>query len=85
MQAELSGGEKLGIIRWVLEAGAGASLEVETAAGTVMVPFTKAAVPVVDIENGRVIVDPPDGLMESPPPHVEEQEDKMSKDVTEED
>ncbi len=80
MRAELTDGEELGFIRWVLEAGAGASLEVETAAGTVMVPFTKAAVPVVDIENGRVIVDPPDGLMDPPPPQTDESADTAGED-----
>lgn len=67
MKAELVDGEELGVIRWVLEAGAGASLEVDTATDTVLVPFTKAAVPVVDIKGGRVVIDPPDGLMDSPP------------------
>lgn len=70
MRAELIDGEELGIIRWVLEAGAGASLEVDTQTGTVMVPFTKATVPVVDIEGGRVVIDPPDGLLDPPPPQV---------------
>jgi len=68
LRAELPDGEELGIIRWVLEVGAGASLEVETENGAVMVPFTKAAVPLVDVEGGRVIIDPPDGLMDPPPP-----------------
>jgi len=72
LRAELINGEELGVIRWVLEAGAGASLEVDTKTGTVMVPFTKAAVPVVDMDNGKVVIDPPDGLMESPPPHGDE-------------
>ena len=32
--------------------------------GTVMVPFTRAIVPVVDIDGGRLVVDPPDGLLD---------------------
>lgn len=75
MRAELTDGKELGVIRWVLEAGAGASLEVETKDGTVMVPFTKAAVPVVDMENGRVVIDPPDGLLDPPPPQEMAEED----------
>ena len=67
LRADLVDGTELGVIRWVLEAGAGASLEVETETDTVMVPFTKAAVPVVDIKGGRVVVDPPDGLFDPPP------------------
>lgn len=75
LKVELTDGEDFGVIHWVLEAGAGASLEVETETGTVMVPFTKAAVPVVDIQNGRVVVDPPDGLLDPPPPQHEEAAD----------
>ena len=72
LKVELVDGEDFGVIHWVLEAGAGASLEVETKTGTVMVPFTKAAVPVVDLKGGRVVVDPPDGLLDPPPPQGEE-------------
>ncbi len=72
LRAELVNGEEMGVIRWVLEAGAGASLEVDTATDTVMVPFTKSVVPVVDIKSGRVVIDPPDGLMGPPPPQTGE-------------
>jgi 16S rRNA processing protein RimM len=30
-----------------------------------MVPFTRAIVPVVDIAQGRLVVDPPPGLLEN--------------------
>ena len=29
-------------------------------------PFTRAVVPVVDLENGRIVIDPPPGLLEGP-------------------
>jgi 16S rRNA processing protein RimM len=32
------------------------------ASQTVLLPFTKAAVPTVDLEIGRIIVDPPEGI-----------------------
>ncbi|MEA2929823.1 MAG: rRNA processing protein RimM, partial [Hyphomicrobiales bacterium] len=40
---------------------AGDLLEIEPAAGgpTVMLPFTEAVVPSVDLEAGRVVVEPP--------------------------
>lgn len=41
-------------------------LIVETPTGEVMVPFVGAIVPTVDIEAGRIIVTPPDGLFEEP-------------------
>ena len=32
-----------------------------------LVPFTRAAVPVVDLAGGRVVIDPPAGLLDPPP------------------
>ena len=32
----------------------------------VMVPFTRAAVPEIDFAGGRVVIDPPPGLLEDP-------------------
>ena len=70
LQAELVDGTPFGTIHWVLDAGAGVSLEIQTADGTVLVPFTKAAVPVVSVTEGKVVIDPPDGLLEPPPPEA---------------
>jgi 16S rRNA processing protein RimM len=46
--------------------GAGDLIEIayEAAATTVLVPFTKAAVPVVDLAAGHLIIDPPRGLLD---------------------
>jgi 16S rRNA processing protein RimM len=33
-----------------------------------MVPFTKAAVPTVDLKTGKVVIDPPAGLFDKPEP-----------------
>ncbi len=57
-------GKTLGTVRAVFDFGAGDMLEILPKEGTIiMVPFTKAIVPIVDIEKGRVIVDPPEGLL----------------------
>lgn len=57
----------LGIVRDVFDFGAGDVLEVSGGDfGTVMVPFTKATVPVVDLAGGKLIIDPPDGLLDPP-------------------
>jgi 16S rRNA processing protein RimM len=40
--------------------GAGASLEIASDGRPLIVPFTRAAVPEVDIAGGRVVVSPPD-------------------------
>jgi 16S rRNA processing protein RimM len=62
---ELRDGTMLGRVRAVHDFGAGDSIEVERAAGgTVLVPFSKAAVPVVDLAGGRLVVDPPEGLFD---------------------
>lgn len=69
-RADLVDGGTLGVIREVHDFGAGSVLEIAGGqAGTVMVPFTLAAVPVVDLAGGRVVIDPPPGLLEpaSPP------------------
>ena len=53
-------GAMLGEIRVVHDYGAGASLEIANGDSPVLiVPFTRAAVPVVDIAAGRVTVIPP--------------------------
>ena len=56
-------GQVLGTVGAVHDYGAGPSLEiVADGAPPLLVPFTRAAVPVVDIAGGRVVIDPPDGL-----------------------
>jgi len=59
------GGALLGQVRAVLNHGAGDLLELERAGGpSVLVPFTRAIVPAVDLAAGRIVVDPPEGLFE---------------------
>lgn len=68
----LRDGAALGRVRAVYDFGAGDSLEVEKPdGGVVMVPFTEAAVPVVDIAGGRLVVDPPAGLLDNRPVEAE--------------
>ena len=72
LAVELAAGGPLGRVRAVHDFGAGDSLEIECADGrVVMVPFTRAIVPVVDIAQGRVVVDPPAGLFEHRPVEAE--------------
>lgn len=71
LAVELADGSPLGRVRAVHDYGAGDSIEVAQADGkVVMVPFTRAAVPVVDIAGGRLVVAPPAGLLEPPPPEA---------------
>ena len=56
------GRSALGIVRAVHDFGGGDLIELAPAGGgdTVMLPFTKASVPVVDIAGGRIVVTPPE-------------------------
>lgn len=60
------GGAVLGRVKAVLNHGAGDLLEVARPGGgeAVLVPFTRAVVPTVDLAAGCVVVDPPAGLFE---------------------
>ncbi|MFT3972868.1 MAG: ribosome maturation factor RimM [Amaricoccus sp.] len=55
-----TGGAEIGRVRAVLDHGAGDILEVaRPGAAELLVPFTRAAVPTVDLAGGRLVVDPP--------------------------
>jgi len=75
LAAMMEDGTRFGTVRAVNDFGAGASLEIEDEAGkTVVVPFTGAAVPVVDIAEKRVVIAPPEGLLDAPKRDEEEGE-----------
>jgi 16S rRNA processing protein RimM len=59
-------GRVLGRIAGVMDHGAGILLDVEGAKGIrdFVLPFTRQAVPTVDVAGGRVIADPPPGLLD---------------------
>ena len=59
-----TGGNLLGTVKTVLNHGAGDLLDVQLTGSseTVLLPFTLAAVPTVDLTAGRIVADPPEGL-----------------------
>lgn len=60
------GGVELGRVRAVQDYGAGDFLEIAGRGGRpLLVPFTRLAVPTVDLAAGRIVVDPPE---EAEPP-----------------
>ncbi|PZQ11317.1 MAG: 16S rRNA processing protein RimM [Ancylobacter novellus] len=67
LRAELADGTLLGEVTAVQNYGADDLLEIRLAGGrrTVLLPFTKAVVPMVDLAGGRVVVDPPEGALTS--------------------
>lgn len=56
-------GERVGTVREVLHTPAHELLLVGTENGEVLVPFVRAIVCEVDLAGGRVVIDPPDGLL----------------------
>ncbi len=66
LKVEHVDGRTLGTVHAVIDNGAGHVLEIlagedSTAA---MIPFTRDAVPTVDLGSGRIVVDPPEGLID---------------------
>jgi 16S rRNA processing protein RimM len=61
-----TGGAPLGRVKAVLNHGASDLLELVTPGqkGAILLPFTRAIVPTVDLAAGRIIADPPEGLLE---------------------
>lgn len=61
-----TGGQFLGHVKAVLNHGASDLLELVAPgkSGAILLPFTQAIVPTVDLTARRIIADPPDGLIE---------------------
>ena len=60
-----TGGSALGRVSAVLNHGAGDLLEIQRPdAPSVLLPFTRGAVPTVDLAAGRIVADPPEGVFE---------------------
>jgi 16S rRNA processing protein RimM len=60
LRVEAVDGAGLGTVKAVFDFGAGELVEIAlSAGGSLMVPFTKAMVPAVDVAGGKLVVDPP--------------------------
>jgi 16S rRNA processing protein RimM len=65
LEAVLGDGTPVGRVRAIHDFGAGDTLEVtRPGAPPVMVPFTRAVVPIVEPAAGRLVLDPPPGLLD---------------------
>ena len=60
-----TGGAPLGRVRAIYDHGAGDLLEIHGPGmrSTLLLPFTREAVPTVDLATGRIVADPPEGLL----------------------
>ena len=59
LQVVDTGGATLGRVHAVFDHGAGDILEVVGGPGILLLPFTRAVVPTVDLAAGRIVADPP--------------------------
>jgi 16S rRNA processing protein RimM len=63
LAAEDASGTPLGRVKSVQNFGAGDVIELERTDGTTeFLPFTRAVVPEVDVEGGKVVINPPDEI-----------------------
>jgi 16S rRNA processing protein RimM len=69
LEAVLRDGTPVGRVRAIHDFGAGDTLELaRPGAPPVMVPFTRAVVPVIEPAAGRLVLDPPPGLLDGNEP-----------------
>ena len=67
LEAVTADGAGLGTVIAVHNYGAGDLLEIAPKRGeTILVPFTRAVVPEVDLAARRLIIEPPEGLLNEP-------------------
>src|SRR5690349_12864134 len=67
LAAELPDGTVVGSVREVVHGPGGELLVLARAQGPdALVPFVRAIVPTVDLAGGRVVLDPPEGLLDLP-------------------
>lgn len=73
LRAETRDGGWFGTVRSVQNYGAGDVLEITLGDSreTVLLPFTRTVVPVISLPTGRLVVDPPEGLLDPPDPWQE--------------
>jgi 16S rRNA processing protein RimM len=65
LRAELGDGTVVGTVTAVSHGAGGELLVLEAPdGGELLVPFVKAIVPTVDVAGGRVVLDPPEGLLD---------------------
>ena len=61
---ETAEGEKLGTVREIMRTGGTEVLLIDGEERELMIPFAESICTVVDIQNKRIVVEPPEGLLE---------------------
>jgi 16S rRNA processing protein RimM len=65
LRAELADGTVVGKVAEVVHSPGGELLELDVDGREVLVPFVRAIVPTGDVAGGRVVLDPPEGLLDA--------------------
>ncbi|GAA1204172.1 ribosome maturation factor RimM [Prauserella alba] len=64
LRAELTDGTVVGTVREVVHSPGGELLSLDRDGAEALVPFVREIVPEVDVDGGRVVLDPPEGLLD---------------------
>jgi 16S rRNA processing protein RimM len=64
LRAELTDGKVVGTVQEIVHTPGSELLSLDRDGRTVLVPFVREIVPVVDVAGGRVVLDPPEGLLD---------------------
>lgn len=82
LRVDNDAGETIGVVRGLQDFGAGQLLDIRLhlpdGDRDAMVPFTLAAVPVIDLDRGVVVVNPPDGLLDAPDRQADQADDDLA-------
>ena len=83
LRADYADGTAAGTVRAIIPAGATEVLEIDPGPGTetLLVPFTKAAVPEIDLAAGRIVVVPPEMVGGDRPEDYGTDEDETEEDT----
>ncbi|HUQ56279.1 ribosome maturation factor RimM [Lentzea sp.] len=65
LTAELIDGTKIGTVKEIVHGLGGELLVVIRDSGEALIPFVREIVPTVDVRGGRVVIDPPEGLLDA--------------------
>lgn len=77
LRGETTSGEVIGEVIGIYDFGAGDLLDLKMEGGrTVMLPFNAEVAVEVDLEAGRIVLDPPDGALDRPDPKDREDEER---------
>ncbi len=64
LEVLLANGSSIGRVIGTLETGAGLLLEIRRARGVVLMPYELEFIEEIDLEDGRMVVDPPPGMFD---------------------